>query len=307
MNNPGFVFPGQGAQYVGMGRELAEQFPLVREYFTRADDVLGFKLSELCWQGPADRLTLTENAQPAILALSCAIGALVERETGLSPRAAAGLSLGEYSALVQAGMLDFETAVALVARRGRYMQEAVPPGEGGMAAVIGLDAAEVEALCQQAVGTVQPANFNCPGQVVVSGERKAVAAVVAEAKAAGARRAMLLAVSAPFHSSLLLPAEKKLAADLQKIAFRPPAFPVWANVDARPLTVDNVWEKLARQVASPVRWQQCVEQLATAGVGFLVEAGPGHTLSAMVRKTVRGLPVYNVELVKELEKLKEVG
>lgn len=305
MIKPCFVFPGQGAQFVGMGRELAEQFPLVRNYFQRADEALGFSLSSLCWQGPGQQLTLTENAQPAILTLSCAVAALVEQEAGLAPVAAAGLSLGEYSALVQAGMLEFEAAVTLVARRGRYMQEAVPPGRGAMAAVMGLDAAKVEQLCAKIPGVVEPANYNSPGQLVVSGEREAVEAVVAAAKAAGARRAMLLDVSAPFHCSLLVPAAERLAEDLQGIAFSPPRFPVVANVDARPVTVENVRDKLARQVASPVRWQQCVEQLAERGFNAFVEAGPGRTLSAMIRKTVK-LPVYNVEAPADLEKLKEV-
>lgn len=300
-----FIFPGQGAQYPGMGLELYQQYPLVREYFQRADAALGFALSKLCFEGPAQELTMTENAQPAILTLSCAIAALVEAETGIIPAATAGLSLGEYSALVAAGMLDFEDAVRLVARRGRYMQEAVPTGVGGMAAIFGLEAHQIEAMCQETEGVVEPANYNSPGQLVVSGEKQAVAALVAAAKDSGARRAMELEVSAPFHCSLLAPAADCLARDLEVLNFRAPRFPVLSNVTADLVSPDNVRDLLARQVAAPILWQQCVEKLANLGIGTLVETGPGKVLSGLVRKTVKEVKVWNVETPEDLSKLKE--
>jgi [acyl-carrier-protein] S-malonyltransferase len=301
-----FVFPGQGAQYPGMGRELYEQSLLVRDYFQRGDKALGFPLSKLCFHGPAPELTLTENAQPAILILSCAIAALLEEELGIQPAAVAGLSLGEYSALVVGGMLDFEAAVRLVSRRGRYMQEAVPAGVGGMAAIFGLDSAQVNELCGQVEGIVEAANYNCPGQIVVSGDKQGVSNLVAAAKVAGARRAMTLDVSAPFHCSLLEPAAEKLSQDLAAVEFRSSRMPILSNVDVAPITPHRVRELLAAQVVSPVLWQQCVEKLAAMGVSTLVEAGPGKTLSGLARKTVRDLPVYNVEKPEDLLQFKGV-
>ena len=306
MTKIAFVFPGQGAQYPGMGKELYTEFALVREFFDRADTALGFSISKLCFEGPAQDLTQTENAQPAILTMSCAVAALVEAETGIKPLAAAGLSLGEYSALVNAGMLDFEEAVKLVARRGRYMQEAVPAGVGGMAAVFALDALLVEKICADIPGVVEPANYNSPGQLVVSGEKQAVSALVAAAKDAGARRAMELDVSAPFHCSLLQPAADRLAEDLANIKFLAPRFPVLSNVDAALVEPERVRELLARQVASPVRWQQCVEELVAMGIDTIIETGPGRVLSGLVRKTAKGMVAYSVEKPEDLSKLKEV-
>lgn len=305
MRQTAFVFPGQGAQYPGMGKELFEHYPLVREYFQRADAALGFSLSKLCFEGPAEDLTLTENAQPAILTMSCAVTALVEAETGIRPSAGAGLSLGEYSALVMAGMLDFETAVRLVARRGKYMQEAVPAGVGSMAAIFGLDSHQVEDLCGEAEGVVEPANYNSPGQLVVSGEKHAVSALVAAAKDLGARRAMELEVSAPFHCSMLQPAADRLALDLEKTEFKPPKYPVLSNVNAQEASVDNIRELLAMQVASPILWQQCVEKLAAMGIDAMIETGPGKVLSGLIRKTVKEVQIWNVETPADLSKLKE--
>lgn len=305
MKQTAFVFPGQGAQYPGMGKELFEHYPLVREYFQRADAALGFSLSKLCFEGPAEDLTLTENAQPAILTMSCAVAALVEAETGIRPSAGAGLSLGEYSALVMAGMLDFETAVRLVARRGKYMQEAVPAGVGSMAAIFGLDSHQVEDLCGEAEGVVEPANYNSPGQLVVSGEKHAVSALVAAAKDLGARRAMELEVSAPFHCSMLQPAADRLALDLEKTEFKPPKYPVLSNVNAQEASVDNIRELLAMQVASPILWQQCVEKLAAMGIDAMIETGPGKVLSGLIRKTVKEVQIWNVETPADLSKLKE--
>lgn len=304
MSATAFVFPGQGAQYPGMGYDLYEESALVREYFARADAALGYPLSQLCFQGPAEELTLTQHAQPAIVTLSCAIAALVQAETGIRPAALAGLSLGEYSALVIAGMLEFEDALRLVARRGMYMQEAVPPGSGGMAAIFGLEASQVEELCRQAGGVVEPANYNCPGQLVVSGVNGAVTAVVEAALAAGARRAFALEVSAPFHCSLLEPAAKKLEADLAATAFYPSRFPVLSAVDGTQVTPERIRDLLARQVVSPVRWQQCVENFVAQGITTLIEMGPGKVLSGLIRKTDKNLRVYNVEKTADLNLVK---
>ncbi len=305
MSQTAFVFPGQGAQYPGMGRELFEQSELVRDYFLRADAALGYSLSKLCFHGPAEKLTLTEHAQPAIVTMSCAIAALVEAETGVRPAAVAGLSLGEYSALVMAEMLDFEDAVRLVARRGRYMQEAVPAGVGGMAAIFGLEAIKVEELCEQIEGIAEPANYNCPGQLVVSGERRAVAALVTAAIAAGARRAFNLDVSAPFHCSLLEPASEKLKKDLAAVAFYPSRFPVLSTVDVAVATPERIRDLLARQVTSPVRWQHCVEKLAAMGITALMETGPGKVLCGLARKTVKNIRVFGVEKPEDLSQIKE--
>lgn len=304
MTKTAYICPGQGAQYPGMGAEFYRQYPLVREYFQRADAALGYPLSDLCFNGPKEELTLTQHAQPAILALSCAIAALVEAETGLLPTVVSGLSLGEYSALVMAEMLEFEDAVRLVARRGVYMQEAVPPGEGGMAAIFGLSAEILEEMCED-IGGVQPANYNCPGQVVVSGARDAVAALVEAALAAGARRAIHLEVSAPFHCSMLQPAADMLRADLEKVAFYPPRFPVLSPVDVSEVDPGNVRQLLAHQVVSPVRWQQCIEKLAGQGVQLLVETGPGKVLTGLARRTAKDLKAIGVEQPADLDQLKE--
>lgn len=304
MTKAAYICPGQGAQYPGMGAEFYRQYPLVREYFERADAALGYPLSTLCFHGPKEELTLTQHAQPAILSLSCAIAALVEIETGVLPAVVSGLSLGEYSALVIAGMLEFEDAVRLVARRGIYMQKAVPPGEGGMAAIFGLMAENLEELCKN-IGGVQLANYNCPGQVVVSGATDAVTALVDAALAAGARRAIHLEVSAPFHCSMLQPAAEMLQTDLEKVSFTPPRFPVLSPVDLSQVNPDSVRQLLARQVVSPVRWQQCIEILADQGVQLVIETGPGKVLTGLVRKTAKNLKAIGIEQPVELDQLKE--
>lgn len=304
MPKTAFVFPGQGTQYPGMGWEAAQKFPLVREYFQRTDAVLGFSLSKLCWEGPAEKLTLTQYAQPAILTLSTALAALIENETGLVPHAAAGLSLGEYSALVSAGMIELETAVSLVSRRGKYIQDAVPIGTGAMAAIFGLDSEQVRTLCFQAEGIVEPANFNCHGQIVVSGEKAAVNNLAAAVLKMEACRIKNLDVSAPFHCSLLKPAAEWLEADLKEIEFKKPRYIVLSNVDAKPLTIENVREKLTQQVTNPVLWQQCVENLAEMGCTAMVEPGPGRVLSALIRKIRKDLTVANIETPADLANLR---
>ncbi|HNV02293.1 MAG TPA: ACP S-malonyltransferase [Vicinamibacterales bacterium] len=283
-----FIFPGQGSQAVGMGKALAEAYPAARETFAEADEALGERLSGLCFDGPADRLVLTENTQPAILAVSVAcLRVLASR--GLKPDFVAGHSLGEYSAHVAAGTLAFADALRTVRRRGRYMQEAVPVGQGAMAAILGLDAAKVAQACEEAAEgeVVSPANLNAPGQVVIAGAKDAVARASEAAKRLGARRAITLPVSAPFHCALMKPAEARLAPDLRALAAADPLVPVVANVDAEvKRSGRDAIDALIRQVASPVRWEDVMRRLASEGVRKYVEVGPGTVLTGLGRKTL---------------------
>lgn len=299
------VFPGQGSQYVGMGKSLAEAHAVCREAFAEADAALGEPLSRLCFEGPADALVLTENTQPAILATSIAIYRLLASR-GLAPDFVAGHSLGEYSAHVAAGTMDFADALRIVRLRGRFMQEAVPVGTGAMAAILGLDAAKVEQACQEAAAElrsagvaagaiVSPANLNGPGQVVIAGARDAVALAGERAKALGARRVIPLPVSAPFHCALMRPAEERLAPLLRALAVRDPRMPVVANADAEPKRVATAAvEALVRQVSSPVRWEDVVRRLASEGVRTYVEVGPGNVLAGLVRKIDRDARAVSV-------------
>jgi len=285
-----------------MGRELAEQFPICRETFAEADAALGEPLSDLIFNGPADRLTLTENTQPAILTASVAAWRLLASR-GFEPSFVAGHSLGEYSAHVAAGTLRFADAVRIVRNRGRYMQEAVPVGQGAMAAILGLDAAGVERACAEAAEgqVVSPANLNAPGQIVIAGDAAAVARASERAKALGAKRAIPLQVSAPFHCALMKPAEERLAPELRALPISDPRVPVVANVDAQPKTdgVSSV-EALVRQVSSPVRWDEVVQRLASAGVTAYVEVGPGTVLSGLVKKIARDATIVHVERPDDL-------
>jgi [acyl-carrier-protein] S-malonyltransferase len=306
-----FVFPGQGAQKVGMGKALADAFPICRETFEEADAALGEPLSRLCFEGPEDRLLLTENAQPAILAVSVAAARHVAAH-GIHATFAAGHSLGEYSAYVVAGTLSFADALRTVRRRGQFMQEAVPVGEGAMAAVIGLDADALSAACATAARelsgrVVAPANLNAPGQIVIAGHADAVARAGELAKAAGAKRVIALAVSAPFHCALMKPAEERLAPLLRALAVQEPRIPIVANVDAQPRrTGAEAIDGLIQQVSSPVRWEDVVRRLMAEGVKTFVELGPGTVLSGLIKKIDRGVTSLSVEDpsgVTALEKL----
>jgi [acyl-carrier-protein] S-malonyltransferase len=290
-----FIFPGQGSQAVGMGKALAAAHEICRQTFEEADEALGETLSRVIFEGPEERLKLTENAQPAILTVSTAAYRLLDSR-GFKPAFVAGHSLGEYSANVAAGTFSFRDAVGLVRRRGRYMQEAVPVGEGAMAAILGLDAALVAQACTEAAEgeVVSQANLNGPDQVVIAGTRAAVTRATERARALGARRAIPLAVSAPFHCALMKPAEDRLAPELRGLDGRDPTIPIVANVDAEPKRDrEAAIEALVRQVSSPVRWDAVVARLASEGVTTYVEVGPGTVLSALVRKIDRGATVIN--------------
>jgi [acyl-carrier-protein] S-malonyltransferase len=293
-----YIFPGQGSQTPGMGRELAENFAAAREVFEEADEALGFALSRLCFEGPAEELQLTENTQPAILATSVAAWRAAEAEGLPAPRLVAGHSLGEYSALVAAGALSLGDALRVVRKRGRYMQEAVPVGAGAMAAILGLDAEAVREVCEEAAeGEVcAPANINSPNQVVIAGTAGAVERAMSKSKERGAKRAMSLKVSAPFHCALMLPAQERLAADLGGVEFSDLRVPLVTNVDAAPVRSGaRAREALVRQVSSPVRWRESVEVLWREGARTFVEVGPGKVLSGLVRQTAPEAKCLNVE------------
>jgi [acyl-carrier-protein] S-malonyltransferase len=290
-----FLFPGQGSQKVGMGKALADAFPICRQTFDEADAALGQPLSRIIFDGPEDQLTLTENTQPAILTVSTAAARYLASR-GLAPAFVAGHSLGEYSANVAAGTFAFAEAVRLVQRRGRYMQEAVPAGEGAMAAILGLDAEKVAQACAEAANgeVVSAANMNGAGQVVIAGARDAVARAGERAKALGAKRVVPLAVSAPFHCALMKPAEDRLAPELRAIRTQTPRVPIVANVDAEPKRdAGAAIDALVRQVSAPVRWEAVVRRLASEGVTTYVEVGPGTALSGMVRRIHREATVVN--------------
>jgi [acyl-carrier-protein] S-malonyltransferase len=289
-----FVFPGQGSQSPGMGRELAESYAAAREVFEQADAALGFPLSKLCFEGPAEELQLTANTQPAILAVSVA-ATRVLAEKGVQPHYVAGHSLGEYSALVAAGALELADALRLVRKRGQYMQEAVPVGQGAMAALLGIDTAVLEEICREAAQgeVVSPANLNSPAQIVIAGHRAAVERAVDLAKARGAKRALMLSVSAPFHCALMKPAADRLAADLKAVPMRDPKVPLVKNADAKLAgSAFEVREGLERQVTAPVRWTDSMRLLRAEGVATFVEVGPGKVLSGLMRQIDAGAKTF---------------
>jgi [acyl-carrier-protein] S-malonyltransferase len=321
---PAFLFPGQGSQYVGMGRDLYDHHPAARAVFEEADAALGFALSQIIFEGPEDTLKLTEHTQPAILTVSIA-AARVLAEQSIAPSLAAGHSLGEYSAHVAAGTLPFADAVRAVRLRGRYMQQAVPPGDGAMAAILGLDPALIAIICDQVsdqltplpqtpeaatfdprLAVVSPANLNSPAQTVISGATLAVERAAALCKEAGAKRTVMLPVSAPFHCALMQPAQDRLAADLTALTFRDPAIPVAANVSATLVTTGPVARAaLIAQVTGAVRWVECIQLLASSGATHFIEVGPGRVLTGLLKQILgkdSTLPALNVEDSASLEK-----
>ncbi|UWG97018.1 ACP S-malonyltransferase [Dehalobacter sp. DCM] len=298
-----FIFAGQGSQYVGMGKELYEYYPAARTVFELADRKLGYNLSELCFSGPKEELDRTENTQPAILAVSVAAVKTLA-DYGIYPDVVAGFSLGEYSALVCSQVLTFDDGVQLVRKRGLFMQEAVPQGLGGMAAVLGLDTDKVEEACHaaEAVGVVQIANYNCPGQVVISGQKQALEAASAKATELGAKRVLPLEVSGPFHTVLLKPAADKLAEELAAIPFNDPAIPVLSNVTADYMSDKMVIKDLMpKQVMNPVRWETVFRKMLADGVETFVELGPGTVLKGFARKIDRDIKVLSAENKASLE------
>lgn len=298
-----FLFPGQASQFVGMGADLRERFPEVRELYEEADGILGFELSRVCFQGPMERLSQTEITQPAVYVHSVAAARLLAAR-GLHPAAVAGHSLGEYSALTAAGALDFPQGLALVLERGRLMQAAGVERPGKMAAVLGLDDAVVTGLCEGMGPQVVAANFNAPGQVVLSGEAAAVGAAMAAAEGAGARRVVELPVSGAFHSPLMAGAAEKLAERLEATPFRPPSVPVVNNVTAAPETDPGVLRRLlVEQMTAPVRWTESVQALASMGVDRAFEVGPGSVLKGLVRRILRDLRVETAGTAEEMDAL----
>jgi [acyl-carrier-protein] S-malonyltransferase len=308
-----FLFPGQGSQTVGMGKELAEKHPIARQTFDEADEALGYKLSELCFEGPEDQLRLTEITQPAILTVSVAASRVLA-ENGLKPDLVAGHSLGEYSAHVAAGTVSFTDAVRTVRNRGKYMQEAVPVGVGAMSAIIGMELEKVCAICAEAAqGQVcDLANINSPEQIVISGHTAAVERATNLASQRGAKKAKILPVSAPFHCSLMKPAQDRLATDLASLPFRDPSVPVVCNVDAAELNDGGLSrDALVRQVTGSVKWEQCIRLLIAKNVQTFVEVGPGKVLWGLMRQIERsktGLYVgEEASLKKTLEHFASVG
>ncbi|MBR3049916.1 MAG: ACP S-malonyltransferase [Selenomonadaceae bacterium] len=296
-----FIFPGQGAQTVGMGKDFYDNFDAAKKLFDEADNALGYSIKKICFDGTADDLKLTANTQPAILVVSVIVNEILKSE-GVEAQIAGGHSLGEYSALVAANSLKFSDAVVLVHKRGQFMQEAVPVGEGAMAAILGLDDDTIIKICAE-VDEVQAVNFNCPGQTVIAGKTAGVEAAVEKLKAAGAKKAVVLPVSAPFHSTLMAPAAKKLAVELDKIKINDAAFPVAANVNGELETsAATIKNNLVAQADNPVKWIACVEAMKNFGAETFIECGPGKTLSGFNRRIDKKIRSLNVENLDSLKK-----
>ena len=309
MSKLAFLFPGQASQYCGMGRDLAANFPESKAVFDEADSALGFSITHTCFEGTEEALKLTENTQPGILTVSIAAYRVLEKQ-GIVPDFVAGHSLGEYSALVAAGGVDFSAAVKLVRGRGKYMQEAVPAGQGAMAAILGLSPTEVADICKKAAENevVSPANLNSPEQTVISGSAAAVKRAVEIATQSGAKRAVILPVSAPFHCALMMPAQERLEPDLRAAKFSALKIPLISNVDAEAITTgDEARDALIRQVTAPVRWLDSLREMIESGVTVFVEVGPGKVLTGLLRQIDRSVRVFNVEdsasLQSTMEKL----
>ena len=305
MKSKALIFPGQGSQYVGMGKELRDNFSIARQVFEEADDTLRFSISGLCFQGPEEALKLTENTQPAILTTSIAAHKVLQSEKGVMPHFAAGHSLGEYSALVAAGAFTFADAVRIVRLRGRFMQEAVPVGEGAMAAILGMEREKIERLCEEvSEGEVlSPANFNCPGQIVIAGHSAAVQRAVERVKQEG-KKAVLLPVSAPFHSPLMKPAGVRLQKEMEGVAVKELSIPVVTNVEAEPNRSEKrVKELLVAQVSSPVRWEESMRKMIDEGIEQVLEIGPGKVLSGLMKRIDSRVETGNLEDLKTLKKL----
>jgi [acyl-carrier-protein] S-malonyltransferase len=300
-----FIFPGQGSQYVGMGKSLAARYPAARQVFDEADRAIGCSLTQLCFEGPPEALQLTENTQPALLAVSVAAFRVLDGQ-GVKPDYVAGHSLGEYSALVAAGSLDFAAALRLVRKRGQYMQEAVPPGVGAMAALLKLPEGKLDAILAEAAQgeVVSAANLNSPDQIVIAGHANAVSRAIELARAAGAKRALLLPVSAPFHCALMKPAQERLARDLETTEFRDLAVPLVNNWQAEVIrTVSAAREGLFQQVPNPVRWTEVIQKLVSLGVRRFVEVGAGNVLTGLLRNIDSGLEGSKFGEAGDMEKV----
>lgn len=299
-----FVFPGQGSQYVGMGKKLFDASPLAREVFQEADEALGFKLSKLCFEGPEEELKLTENTQPAILTVSIAAYRFFKSISDITPHMVSGHSLGEYSALVVAGSLKFADAVKLVRARGSFMQQAVPVGVGAMAAILGADDSIVVEACTKAssFGVVAPANFNSPGQIVISGNSEAVMKAIEILKENGVKKSVILPVSAPFHSLLMKPASEKLYEVFKNIKFNKPEIVAISNVTGNEyMTGEDVFNLLIEQVVSPVQWVKCVKNMIARGAQDFVEVGPGKVLTGLIKRIDSNVKTFSMEHPEEVE------